>query len=187
MTVAVYAGSFDPLTWGHLDLIFRGARIFDKIYVAVGINPNKKPLFSVELREEMIREAVVNGAPSWGKELVDRIHVSCFEGLLVDYCHLVQADAIIRGLRAVTDFEAEMAIADANHTMASQIETVFFPTHKEFTFISSSTVKEMAKHSSATSWLVLQKYVPHNVLEAMRAKMGHPAPPQRSDHYHPEK
>lgn len=179
MPTAVYAGSFDPLTFGHLDLICRGAQNFNLI-VAVGVNSRKTPLFTVEERISLIKEAIESrmgiSVMPWGTPLSfinpDKVRVETMgESLLVDYCHKIQASVIVRGLRAVSDFEAEMAIADANHEMARDIETVFYPTRKEYTFISSSTVKEIARHPSATGWLSLEKYVPPNVLKALKAKL----------------
>lgn len=168
-TVAVYAGSFDPVTHGHMDLIHRAAKAFDKLYVAVGVNSGKQPLFTVKERMQLIRDAVATSMPpSWS--LNGKLVVDSFPGLLVDYCKQVEAKFIIRGLRAVTDFEAEMGIADANRSMVPEIETFFIPTQPKFSFVSSSTVREIARHPSGTGWASLDQYVPPNVLEALLAR-----------------
>jgi pantetheine-phosphate adenylyltransferase len=164
MTTAVYAGSFDPITNGHLDLIFRAARTFDKLIVGVGVNASKAPLFSTNERITLIQDAVAQ------ELLPGQISVEPFSGLLVDFCHQVEATVIVRGLRAVMDFEAEMGIADANRSMMPELDTHFLPTRPRFSFVSSSTVREIARHPSETGWRALPAYVPPNVLEALRLK-----------------
>lgn len=143
--IAVCPGSFDPVTYGHLDIIRRGAKVFDEIYVVVLSNSAKKPLFSVEERTELI-EAVTKDIPN--------VKVDSYNGLLVDYAHSVNAHAIIRGLRAVSDFEYEMQITSMNRVLNEEIETFFIMTNNQYSFLSSSIVKEVAKHNGDISELV---------------------------------
>jgi len=182
MTVAVYAGSFDPPTHGHLDLIYRASRTFDRIIVGVGVNSSKKPLFETQERITLIRrclEADWKESQSWRPaktEAADpaRIEVVSFGGLLVDFCAESGATVIVRGLRAVTDFEAELGIAHANASMVPHIDTFFLPTKPRFSFVSSSTVREIARHPSKTGWGNLHKYVPATVIKALREKFPDP-------------
>jgi pantetheine-phosphate adenylyltransferase len=163
MTTAVYAGSFDPVTRGHLSVIEAARQVFDRVIIAVGANSQKNPLFPDTIeRITLIEEALPSHTPM--------IDVYLFDGLLVDFCTRHNATVIVRGLRAVTDFEAEMAIAQANRSMAPGIHTVFFPTEPEHAFISSSTVKEIARHKSETAWNSLSKYVTPNVQAALQRK-----------------
>ncbi len=155
-TVAVYAGSFDPVTFGHLDVVQRAARLFDKVVVAVGINPSRKPLFSVEERLELLRQTAGAG-PS--------VEVVAFEGLLINYCSEIGAQVLIRGLRHAMDFEYELQIAQANADMAPDVETVFLPTALQWGFITASLVREIASHGGDVS-----RYAPANVCEALAAK-----------------
>lgn len=138
--IAVCPGSFDPVTLGHLDIIKRGAKIFDEVYVCVLNNSSKKPLFTVEERCELIRQAT--------KELPN-IKVESFHGLLVDYAKQKEAKVILRGLRAVTDFEYEMQGTSMNKVLDDEIETFFMMTNNQYSFLSSSIVKEVAKYHGA--------------------------------------
>lgn len=139
MRVAVYPGSFDPVTNGHLDVIRRAAGAFDRLIVAVLRNPRKASLLSVETRETVLRAAIAEaGLPA------DRISVESFEGLTVDFCRARGAGFIVRGLRAISDFEAEMLLAHNNRRLAPGVDTVFFMTDVEHGFISSSMVREIA-------------------------------------------
>ena len=124
--LAVYPGSFDPLTNGHVDIIERGARLFDRIVLAVLINPDKRPLFSVEERIEILRE-VFRSRPN--------VEVESFNGLLVDYAHARGADVIVRGLRAISDFEYEMQMALMNRRLDREIETVFMMPDERYTYL----------------------------------------------------
>jgi pantetheine-phosphate adenylyltransferase len=133
--IAVYPGSFDPLTNGHLDIIHRARNIFDKLIIAVAINSKKQSLFSIEERQYLIKEVVGD---------LDRIEITSFTGLTIDFCEKHNAKAIIRGLRAVTDFDYESAISLMNKKLAPEIETVFLVASAENSFISSSIVKEVA-------------------------------------------
>jgi pantetheine-phosphate adenylyltransferase len=138
-TMAVYPGSFDPITNGHLDIIERAAKVFDTLIVAVLANPRKVPLLSVETRIRVIRDALaVAGAPPAG------IVVEAFDGLTVDLCRTRGAGVILRGLRAVSDFETEMQLAHNNRVLAPEIDTVFFMTAVANGYVSSSLVKEIA-------------------------------------------
>jgi pantetheine-phosphate adenylyltransferase len=132
--VAVYPGSFDPLTNGHVDIILRGARLFDRIIVAILRNAEKKPLFTAEERVTTAKE-VFREYPN--------VEAESFEGLLIDYAHLKQASAIVRGLRAVSDFEYELQMALMNRRLAPQIETVFMMPAEQYTYVSSRLVKEV--------------------------------------------
>ncbi|MGE6631275.1 pantetheine-phosphate adenylyltransferase [Bacillus sp. NPDC077027] len=143
--IAVCPGSFDPVTLGHLDIIKRGAKIFDEIYVCVLNNSSKKPLFTVEERCELIRQVT--------KDLPN-IKVESFDGLLVDYAKTKQANVILRGLRAVTDFEYEMQGTSMNKVLNDEIETFFMMTNNQYSFLSSSIVKEVAKYHGAVKDLV---------------------------------
>ncbi|WNS77060.1 pantetheine-phosphate adenylyltransferase [Bacillus sp. DTU_2020_1000418_1_SI_GHA_SEK_038] len=154
--IAVCPGSFDPITYGHLDIIKRGAKVFEEIHVVVLNNSSKNPLFSVDERVKLIKEVT--------KE-IPNVTVSTFQGLLVDYANMVNASAIIRGLRAVSDFEYEMQITSMNRVLNDKIETFFIMTNNQYSFLSSSIVKEVAKYDGKVSELV-----PPAVQEALREK-----------------
>ena len=144
-SIAVCPGSFDPITYGHLDIIRRGAKVFDMIYVSVMNNSSKNPLFSVEERIKLIKEVT--------KDLPN-VKVDEHSGLLVDYAKSVNANAIIRGLRAVSDFEYEMQITSMNRVLNDEIETFFIMTNSQYSFLSSSIVKEVSKYNGKISELV---------------------------------
>jgi pantetheine-phosphate adenylyltransferase len=152
--IAVYAGSFDPVTYGHLDIVRRGAGIFDQVVVGVGDNPAKHYLLDKDQRVGLMRAVTVNLA---------NVEVRCFHGLLVDFCTSIGARVIIRGLRAVTDFEFEFQIGLANRDMAPDIETVFLLPAPRNIFISSSLVKEIFINGGDVT-----PYVPTATLEALR-------------------
>ena len=155
--IAVCPGSFDPITYGHLDIIQRGANIFDEIYVGVLHNSAKKSLFTVEERVQIIEEATAH---------IPNVKVDSFQGLLVDYAKARNANAVIRGLRAVSDFEYEMQITSMNRLLNDQIETFFIMTNNQYSFLSSSIVKEVAKYNGNISELV-----PEPVQKAILRKM----------------
>lgn len=144
---AIYAGSFDPITLGHIDIIERSAKVFDTVIIGVLINSKKKYLFTIEERIDMIK-----------KELQERnirnIEIVYYEGLLVDMCKEYNAQTIIRGLRAVTDFEYELQIAYVNKAQAPEIDTMFFTTNLQYAYVSSSTAKELAFYHGDVSKLV---------------------------------
>ena len=156
--IAVYPGSFDPITNGHIDLVQRTLRVFDRVIVAIATNPNKDDsLFSVKERLEMIRE-VFSG-------LGNRVQADSFEGLLVDYAEKVRAEVIIRGLRAVSDFEYEFQIAMMNRGLKPKLETLFMMTGESYFYISSRLVKEVVSLGGDVSGLV-----PKSVLKKLREK-----------------
>jgi pantetheine-phosphate adenylyltransferase len=149
MSVAVYPGSFDPITNGHLDIVERAANVFDTLIVAVLANPKKAPLLSVDQRIEVIREALGDtGAPA------ERVEVAAFDGLTVDFAKQHDATAIVRGLRAISDFETEMQLAHNNRVLAPDIDTVFFMTSAANSYVSSSLVKEIASFGGDVSRMV---------------------------------
>lgn len=135
--VAVCPGSFDPITYGHLDIIERTSKVFDKVYISVLKNSSKKGLFMPQERVDMIEKVTSH---------LDNVEVKQFDGLLVDFCNEVGAKAIVRGLRAVSDFEYEMQLTSMNRKLDSDIETIYMMTNNNYSFISSSIVKEVAKY-----------------------------------------
>jgi pantetheine-phosphate adenylyltransferase len=161
--VAVYPGSFDPITNGHLDLIERALRVFDKIIIAVAINPAKKALFEIEERLELI-EVSIQDHP-----LRSRIGVDSFTGLLVDYVQRIKADAIVRGLRAVSDFEYEFQMALMNRRLNRDVETLYLMTGMRWIYISSRIIKEVAGAGGCLEGLV------HPVVEAKLHERLRPA------------
>ena len=156
--IAVYPGSFDPITNGHLDLIRRALKIFDHIIVAVATNAFKQSLFSIEERMEMIRESLKDHP---------RITIDSFEGLLVNYAKRQKARAILRGLRAVTDFEYEFQLAMMNRRLEPEVETVFLMTGLRWVFLSSSILKEAAFHGGN-----IEGMVPEIVIKKLQEKFG---------------
>ncbi len=157
MSTAIYPGSFDPITNGHVSILQSGLRAFDHIIVAVLHNPQKSALFTVEERTEMIREAL-GGDP--------RFEVDTFEGLLVDYAKKKQANVVLRGLRAVADFEYELQMANMNRHLNDEVETVFIMAKDAYFYVSSNLVKEAARLGGDVSRLV-----PPGVAERLRAKL----------------
>ena len=148
-SVAVYPGSFDPITNGHLDIIERATNVFERLIVAVLANPRKAPLLDVETRVRVIREALRDdGAPH------DRIEVEAFDGLTVDLCRARGAGAIVRGLRAISDFETELQLAHNNRVLAPEIDTVFFMTAVANGYVSSSLVREIAAFGGDVSTMI---------------------------------
>ena len=149
MSVAVYPGSFDPITNGHLDIVERAASVFDSVIVAVLANPKKAPLLTVDERIEVIRAALVD------HDVQDeRIEVDSFDGLTVEFAQSRGATAIVRGLRAISDFETEMQLAHNNRVLAPGIDTVFFMTSAANSYVSSSLVLEIASFGGVVSGLV---------------------------------
>jgi pantetheine-phosphate adenylyltransferase len=154
--LAVYAGSFDPPTQGHLDLIERASALFSHVLVGIGVHPSRHPLFSIGERLELVK-AVSAHLPN--------VRVESFDGLLIDYCRARGARVIVRGLRAATDFEYELQIAHANAALCAEIDTIFLPTRTNYGFISASLVREIASHGGDVS-----RYAPAVVCDALRAK-----------------
>lgn len=156
--IAVYPGSFDPITNGHLDIVNRGLEVFDTVIVAVAHNSKKTGLFTTEERLDLIRETVKDNP---------RVKVDTFKGLLVDYVMASNARVILRGLRAVSDFEYEFQIAQMNHSVQSEIETLFMMTSVSYGYLSSSIVKEMASLNGP-----VEDFVPPPVKIALEKKFG---------------
>lgn len=152
----MYPGSFDPVTRGHLDIIKRASRMFDKLIVAVLINSAKTPLFTVEQRVEMLRECCKD---------IPNVEIASFDGLTVNFAKAQGATVMVRGLRAVTDFENEMQLAHTNHALLPGIETVFLATSIKWSYLSSTIVKEAAHYRQDVS-----QFVPPNVEAALLAK-----------------
>lgn len=157
MRKAVYPGSFDPVTFGHLDIIERSARMSDHLIIGVLNNNSKTPLFSVEERVNMLK-SITKDLPN--------VEVKAFEGLLVDFVRANQADAVIRGLRAVTDFEYELQIAQTNRVIAPEVDTVFLTTNLKYSYLSSSIVKEIAAYGGE-----INAFVPAGIAERVMKKM----------------
>ena len=157
MTRAVYPGSFDPFTNGHLDVTQRSAAIFDEVIVAVLINSEKDAMFSVDERQMMAREAVVH---------LPNVKVMAFEGLLVDFMRRERSRVIIRGLRALSDFEYEFQLAQMNKQLAPETETFFMVTAAKYSYLSSRSVKEVFKFGGA-----IQEFVPPGVFRRMRERI----------------
>ncbi|HET7522373.1 MAG TPA: pantetheine-phosphate adenylyltransferase [Bacillales bacterium] len=154
--IAVCPGSFDPVTNGHLDIINRGAKVFERVYIAVLNNRNKDPLFTIEERVELLEKATGN---------LPNVAVESFHGLLVEYAKSKNAGVILRGLRAVSDFEYEMQSTSINKKLNDEIDTFFMMTNNQYSFLSSSIVKEIAKYGAPVGDLV-----PKSVEEALRKK-----------------
>ena len=150
MSVALYPGSFDPVTFGHLDIVRRAATVFDRVVVAVLRNPRKAPLLDEAARVESIREAIGEGHP----DIADRVEVIAFDGLTVDVARERGAAFIVRGLRAVSDFESELQMAHTNRKMAPGVDTIFFMTALEHSYLSSTLVKEIATFGGDVSAMV---------------------------------
>lgn len=168
MSVAVYPGSFDPVTYGHLDVLRRAARVFDRVVVAVLANPRKSPLLATDTRV-----AVIAAAIEADPELASRVEVRTFDGLTVDFCHEVGASSLVRGLRAIADFEAELQLAHNNHELAPDVDTVFFMTSLEHSYVSSSLVKEIAQFGGDVA-----RMVPPPAAEALAAVLDARRAPQ---------
>ena len=161
MKLAVYPGSFDPLTNGHVDIIERGTHLFDKIIVAILVNVEKAPLFSMEERVDIVRE-VFKGRPN--------VEVDTFDGLLVDYVAKRKADVIVRGLRALSDFETEFQMALMNRRLSQDIETVFMMPAEQYTYISSRLIKEVFSLGGQVRGLV-PEIVESRLKEKQRGKV----------------
>ena len=158
---AVYVGSFDPLTLGHNDIIRRGAGIFERLTVGVGINPDKRPLFSSEERVNLIRQVV---AP------LKNVEVTSFEGLAVRFVRNCGAAVMLRGVRTLTDIESEFTMSLANRVLASDIETVFLTAGEKYTHISSSLIKQVAQFGREEATSLLRDFVPDEVIAPLVAK-----------------
>ena len=157
MKIAIYPGSFDPITNGHLDILKRALKVFDKVIVLVANNAKKQTTFTIEERRTIIEKVTKN---------LENVTVDATEGLVVEYAKKVGATALVRGLRAVTDFEYELQVATTNEFIDPTIDMVFFMTHLENTFVSSSTVKELFQQN-----VDISKLVPMEVNEALKKKL----------------
>ncbi len=153
---AVYAGSFDPVTYGHTAIIERASRLYERVTVAIGVNPKKVGLFTVQERVEMLTEALAH---------LPNIEVASFNGLLIDFCKKIESGVVVRGLRLLTDFEYEFQLGLANRDLAPTIETVFMLTESEHVYISSSLVKEIAENGGDFG-----RYVPAPVARLLPSK-----------------
>ncbi|MBQ6660245.1 MAG: pantetheine-phosphate adenylyltransferase [Lachnospiraceae bacterium] len=160
MKVGIYAGSFDPITLGHLDIIKRAARLTKRLIIAVLNNSAKKPAFSVEERVEMIRKVTKD---------IPGVEVMTYSGLTVDFAKEQNANVLVRGLRAVTDFEYELQIAQGNHKLNPDVDTVFLTTSVEYSYLSSSIVKEIASYGGDIS-----QFVPEEVVQDVYDKLYKP-------------
>jgi pantetheine-phosphate adenylyltransferase len=157
--IAIYPGSFDPVTNGHIDIARRGLKLFDRIIIAILQNPGKQSLFSIEERLEMLNESMSG---------IDNVEFDTFDGLLVDYAHKRQAIAVLRGMRAVSDFEYEFQLALMNRKLKREVETVFLMTGLRWIFTSSSIIKEAARFGGDVSDMV-----PTDVNRRIKAKFGY--------------
>jgi pantetheine-phosphate adenylyltransferase len=160
MKIGIYPGSFDPITFGHLDIIIRASGLVDKLIIGVLNNSTKKPLFTADERVELIERVIKN------KPVSSQIEIEAFDGLLVDFAAKKNASIIVRGLRAVTDFEYELQIAQTNHKVNSSVDTVFFTTSVEFSYLSSSIVKEIAAYGGD-----IRQFVPDNIVQSVYDKI----------------
>jgi pantetheine-phosphate adenylyltransferase len=163
VTVAIYPGSFDPLTHGHLDVVRRAAGIFDRVVIAVLENPQKRPLFTTRERVAMIRDSLTD---------IDRVEVATYAGLTIDAAHEFGAKVIVRGLRAVSDFESEFQMALMNRRLQPEVTTVFIPTSLRYLFLSSSLIKELSAFGGDIS-----EFVPAHVVEPLKQRLGQPGGP----------
>ena len=154
--VAIYPGTFDPVTFGHIDIMRRALKIFDHIIIAVALNPKKDPLFSLEKRVTFIKEATKN---------LKNLEVLPFDNLLINLAHSKKASVVIKGLRAISDFEFELQMGLMNRTLDEKIETLFMIPSQEFSFLSSNLDKETARHGGDVS-----KLVPKNVFKELKKK-----------------
>ena len=155
--IAIVPGSFDPITYGHIDIIKRSAQLFDEVIVAILVNPDKKYLFTLKEREEMINESIKD---------FNNVKVDSFSGLLVNYAKKVNSTVIVRGLRAVSDFEYEMQLTFMNKALDDNIETFYMMANKQYSFISSSIVKGVSGFGAD-----LSKFVPKHVEERLEKKV----------------
>ena len=158
MVRAIYPGSFDPVTYGHIDIITRSSKLADELVIGVLKNNSKRPLFSVEERVKMLEEVT--------KELPN-VKIVPFNGLLVDFARQIEANAVVRGLRAITDFEYELQMAQTNHKLAPDVETLFLTTNLQYSYLSSTIVKEVATFGGDIS-----QFVPEVVMNRIKEKMS---------------
>lgn len=157
MKKVIYPGTFDPVTYGHIDIVKRAVDLFDKVVITVAINPSKKPLFTTEERVEMLKDSL--------KEFDGKVDIDSFDGLLVEHAKQVGAQAIIRGLRQISDFEFEFQMALMNRKLSGDITTIFLMPHERYTYLNSTVIRNLASlHADVSS------FVPPNVQEALKKK-----------------
>jgi len=156
MKIALYPGTFDPITYGHIDVIERATQLFDHLYIVIAINSKKTPLFSTEERIELAEKSLVH---------LNNVSVVSHNGLLVDYAKSIHASAIVRGVRAVTDFEYELQIAQMNRKIEPSISTIFLMPHEKYSYLNSSIVRELARYHQN-----VDEFVSPIVSEALRLK-----------------
>ncbi|MCB7128241.1 MAG: pantetheine-phosphate adenylyltransferase [Candidatus Brocadiales bacterium] len=157
MTEAVYPGTFDPLTFGHLDLIERGSKVFDEVIVAIGVNPHKEPLFSVEERKRMLTDHTRH---------LKNIQVDSFDGMLVDYLQRKDINIILRGIRTLSDFEYEFRMALTNRTVRKDVETVFIMTSEKYSFLNSTLIKDAVSLGGEVS-----AFIPQDVEKMLKKRL----------------
>lgn len=156
MRIGIYPGSFDPVTYGHLDIIVRASRLVDRLIIGVLKNSSKNPLFTTTERVDLLKETTKN---------IPNVIIEEYQGLLVDYADEKNADIIVRGLRAITDFEYELQLAQTNHKLNPKVDTVFLTTSVEYAYLSSSTVREIASYGGR-----IDQFVPACVIEPVYNK-----------------
>ncbi len=156
MKIALYPGTFDPITYGHIDVIERATQLFDHLYIVIAINSKKTPLFSTEERIELAEKSLLH---------LNNVSVVSHNGLLVDYAKSIHASAIVRGVRAVTDFEYELQIAQMNRKIEPSISTIFLMPHEKYSYLNSSIVRELARYHQN-----VEEFVSPVVSEALRLK-----------------
>jgi pantetheine-phosphate adenylyltransferase len=156
--IAIYPGTFDPFTYGHLDIVKRAIKIFDELIVTIAMNSKKEPLFSVKERLEFIEDAT---------RAIPHVHTDCFEGLLVDFAQEKKAAAVIRGLRAISDFEFEFQMALMNHRLNQDVSTVFLMPNEKYTYLNSTIVKEVAEFGGN-----IKNLVPPLVAQKLKQKFN---------------
>lgn len=160
-TLALYPGSFDPITYGHLDILERATQLFDKVIITIAINDRKETVFTGEEREKLLKQCIE------GKEWANRVEVELFRGLLVNFAKQKNAKTLIRGVRQISDFEYEFRMALTNRRLAPEVDTIFLMPNEQLTFISASLVKEVASWGGD-----LSSFVPELVAKALKKKMG---------------
>ena len=167
MRIGIYPGSFDPVTQGHLDIILRASKLVDKLIIGVLVNGAKKPMFSMEERVELIQRVTGN---------LPNVEVEAFDGLLVDFAGQKGASVLVRGLRAVTDFEYELQIAQTNHKLNPLVDTIFLTTSVEYSYVSSSIVREIASYGGDIS-----QFVPECIVDDIYKKAGEEKPSENRE------
>lgn len=159
MKKVIYPGTFDPVTYGHIDIVKRAVDLFDEVVVTVAINPSKQPLFTTQERVDMLRDSL--------KEFKDQVVIDSFDGLLVEHAKQVGAQAIIRGLRQISDFEFEFQMALMNRKLSGDITTIFLMPHERYTYLNSTVIRNLASLHADVS-----NFVPPIVVQALKKKFG---------------